>query len=85
MPKSIVRKDKIVLVSNADEKDSITCTINIDSNHVNNNIDTLLASITFLISNFPNYKEQVKEVKESKPKGGKTKLKGAFGNTGQYV
>jgi hypothetical protein len=85
MVKSIVRKEKIVLVSNVDEKDIITFTINIDSNHVNNNIDNLLNAITSQVSNLPNYKEQVKEVKESKPKGGKSKLKGAFGNTGQYV
>lgn len=82
MVKSIVRKDKIILYSNADEKDIITFTINIDSNHVNNNIDNLLSTIAYQVSNLPNYKEKVKEVKL---KGNKKGLSGAFGNTGQYV
>jgi hypothetical protein len=82
MVKSIVRKDKIILYNKDDEKDIITFTINIDSNHVNNNIDSLLSAITYQVSNLPNYKEKVKEVKL---KGNKKGLSGAFGNTGQYV
>lgn len=82
MPKSFIRKDKIILENCAENNNTVTVTLNIDSNHINNNLDQLLQSITTLVNTFPNYKVHVPEPKEKKqPKKSKNngfKVSGNF-------
>jgi glycerol-3-phosphate responsive antiterminator len=75
MPKSIIRKEKIVLCNNINNNDIVTFNIVIDSNHVNNNLDQLLQTLTSCINALPGYKVQEKEEKEKpKPKSKKNKF-----------
>ena len=75
MPKSIIRKEKIVLCSNINNNDIVTFNIVIDSNHVNNNLDQLLQTLTSCVNALPSYKVQEKEEKpKPKPKSKKNKF-----------
>lgn len=84
MGKNIIRKTKITLQNNIEEKNKVTFTINIDSNHINNQLDSILNNIESCI-NLANYTVQndCKEVKEKPVTKGKSK-KQQFTN-GSYV
>ena len=60
------RKSKIELEQQANDEETITVTITIDSNHINSNLDNLLLSLTNVASTLNNYKVKVEEKKQSK-------------------
>ena len=70
------RKSKIELEQQANNEETITVTVTIDSNHINCNLDNLLLSLTNLASTLNNYKIKVEEKKQPK----KPKKKHVGGN-----
>jgi hypothetical protein len=82
MPKSIVRKEKIVLCNPQNENDVVTITIVIDCNHVNNQLDQLLQTLSGCSSSLPNYK--IKE-EEPKSKAKSKSKKNKFGDGNGFV
>jgi regulatory protein YycI of two-component signal transduction system YycFG len=80
MSRKILRKDKIVLYNVNNEKDTITFIINIESNHVNNQLDQILSAMSSMTNDIVNYKQKVKDEKPIKSKKNK-----GFGNSGEYV
>jgi hypothetical protein len=79
---SIIRKNKINLVNLNNDTQKIIITINIESNHVNNNLDNILETINNLAVNIPNYKIEIPEPKIKPVKV----IKNKFGsNAGNYV
>lgn len=60
------RKSKIELEQLGNDEETIAVTITIDSNHVNNNLDHLMMSLTNTVTSLNNYKVQDKEKKKAK-------------------
>ena len=60
------RKSKVELEQLANNEETIAITININSNHINSNLDNLLLSLTNLASTLNNYKIKVEEKKQPK-------------------
>ena len=65
------RKSKIELQHMTNAESTLAVTINIDSNHTNNDLDTLLSSLTNTTNSLNNYKpkeEVKKQPKQTKKK-----------------
>jgi hypothetical protein len=81
----ITRKEKITLISTMNENDRIVITINIEANHVHNQLDMLLETMRNLTNNVNSYKLEVKTEKPKKAEKPVKNKKSLFVRNGNYV
>lgn len=79
MGKKFIRKDKIVLSQNSNDDNVIAVSILIESNHANNQFDSLLDLLSSNVkSSLMNYNTKTEKPKEKPQKKNKAFMDGVF-------